>query len=63
MILTLDIGNTNIKTALFQGERDAQATGAFPPNRSMSSDEYGILLANLFEHNGAQAVRRVTACP
>ena len=48
MILTLDIGNTNIKTALFQGE-EMLNYWRIATNRSMSSDEYGILLANLFE--------------
>lgn len=50
MILTLDIGNTNIKTAIFEG---ANMLGYFriSTNRNMSSDEYGILLANLFAYN------------
>lgn len=51
MILTLDVGNTNIKTALFDGEEMATYF-RISTNRSMSSDEYGILLANLFAHNG-----------
>ena len=38
MILTLDIGNTNIKT-----------------NRARSSDEYGIILMDLLNHNGIPA--------
>ena len=50
MILTLDIGNTNIKTALFDGS-DMKCYWRISTNRSMSSDEYGILLANLFQHN------------
>lgn len=51
MILTFDIGNTNIKTALFNGP-DMVCYWRISTNRSMSSDEYGILLANLFSHNG-----------
>lgn len=51
MILTLDIGNTNIKIALFEGMELVQYWRA-STNRSMSSDEYGILLMNLFSHNG-----------
>ena len=51
MILTLDIGNTNIKTALFDGENMVQYW-RISTNRMMSSDEYGILLANLFKHSG-----------
>ena len=50
MILTLDIGNTNIKTALFDGERMA-AYWRISTNRNMSSDEYGMLLMNLFAHH------------
>ena len=51
MIFTLDIGNTNIKTALFDGEKMLQYW-RLTTNKMMSSDEYGILLSNLFEHNG-----------
>ena len=58
MILTLDIGNTNIKTALFDGEKMLQYW-RLTTNKMMSSDEYGILLSNLFEHNGLD-VKAVT---
>ena len=51
MILTLDIGNTNIKVALFDGMEMVEYWRA-STNRNMSSDEYGILLMNLFAHNG-----------
>ena len=51
MILTLDIGNTNIKTALFEGS-DMKQYWRISTSRSMTSDEYGILLANLFAHEG-----------
>lgn len=50
MILTLDIGNTNIKTGLFNGS-EMVCYWRISTNRSMTSDEYGILLANLFAHN------------
>lgn len=50
MILTLDIGNTNIKTALFEG-MDLVKYWRVSTNRNMSSDEYGILLMNLFAHS------------
>lgn len=49
MILTLDIGNTNIKTALFEGE-DMVKYWRVSTNRMYSSDEYGILFMNLFQH-------------
>lgn len=51
MILTLDVGNTNIKTGIFDGE-EMRGYFRISTNRSMSSDEYGILLANLFSYNG-----------
>ena len=49
MILTLDIGNTNIKPALFEGMEMVQYWRV-SPDRTMSSDEYGILFMNLFQH-------------
>ncbi len=51
MILTLDVGNTNIKAALFDGE-EMVTYFRVSTNRQMSSDEYGILMVNLFAHNG-----------
>ena len=51
MILTLDIGNTNIKTALFDG-MEMVKYWRISTNRMMSSDEYGILLCNMFAHEG-----------
>lgn len=54
MILTLDIGNTNIKTALFDGQTMFKYW-RISTSRTMSSDEYGILLINLFTHNGLSA--------
>ena len=51
MILTLDIGNSNIKTALFDG-MELIKYWRLSTNRMMSSDEYGILLMNLFNHDG-----------
>ena len=49
MIFTMDIGNTNIKTALFEGDKMVQYW-RLTTNKMMSSDEYGILVANLFRH-------------
>lgn len=51
MIYTLDIGNTNIKTALFDGE-DLVKYWRVSTNKMYTSDEYGILLTNLFHHQG-----------
>lgn len=54
MILTLDIGNTNIKTALFEGKELVQYW-RISTNRNMSSDEYGILMMNLFAHQNVRS--------
>ncbi len=51
MILTLDIGNTNIKTALFEG-MEMKQYWRISSDRNRSSDEYGIVLMNLLAHNG-----------
>lgn len=53
MILTLDIGNTNIKTALFDG-KEMRHYWRMSTNIQKSSDEYGIVLANLFQHVGVR---------
>lgn len=51
MILTLDIGNTNIKTALFDGA-DMVKYWRLSTNITNTSDEYGITIMNLFQHEG-----------
>ena len=51
MILTLDIGNTNMKTALFDG-MDMKQYWRLSTNRNRTSDEYGMALMNLMHHNG-----------
>ncbi len=51
MIFTMDVGNTNIKTALFQG-KDMVKYWRISTSKTCTSDEYGILLANLFAHEG-----------
>lgn len=53
MILTLDIGNTNIKTALFEGTEMAHYW-RISTSLSKTSDEYGILLMNMFAHEGVK---------
>lgn len=50
MILTMDIGNTNIKTALFQ-EGEMVRYWRISTNKMYTSDEYGILLSNMFVHD------------
>lgn len=50
MILTLDIGNTNIKAALFQDEALVRYW-RLNTDHFRTSDEYGIILASLFRHH------------
>ncbi|MBQ7848756.1 MAG: type III pantothenate kinase [Clostridia bacterium] len=53
MILTLDIGNTNIKTALFDG-KEMVKYWRLSTNITNTSDEYGITIMNLFRHEGVE---------
>ncbi|MCQ2437181.1 MAG: type III pantothenate kinase [Clostridia bacterium] len=53
MILTLDIGNTNIKTALFEG-MEMKHYWRISTDRSRSSDELGIQLMSLLDYNGVK---------
>ncbi len=51
MIFTMDIGNSNIKTGLFDGSQLIQYWRV-STNKSYSSDEYGAFLENMFRHAG-----------
>lgn len=51
MILTMDVGNTNIKTALFEGTEMKQYW-RISTSKTYSSDEYGLILVGLFSHAG-----------
>lgn len=51
MIFTMDIGNTNIKAGLFKG-KELVRTWRMATNRTASSDEYGMLVTNLFHSAG-----------
>ena len=51
MILTMDIGNTNIKTALFDG-KEMYKYWRMSTNISSTSEEYGVKLTSLFAHEG-----------
>ncbi len=51
MILTMDIGNTNIKIGLFDGEKLINYW-RLATKRSYTSDELGVLITNLFENKG-----------
>ena len=51
MILTMDVGNTNIKTALFDGAEMKQYW-RLSTSKTYTSDEYGFILSGLFAHEG-----------
>ena len=51
MILTLDIGNTNMKTALFDG-MEMRQYWRLSTNRNRTSDEFGMSLIALMNHHG-----------
>lgn len=51
MILTMDIGNTNMKTALFDGEVMVHYW-RLSTNRTITSDELGMTMCSLFHHYG-----------
>lgn len=53
MILTLDVGNTNMTGGVFKGE-DITATFRITTKMPRTSDEYGILLCNLLQQNKIQ---------
>lgn len=54
MILTLDIGNTNIKAALFDGPKVCHYW-RLSTDIHATSDEYGIRLISLFANKGFEA--------
>ena len=62
MIFTMDVGNTNIKTALFEG-REMRNYWRISTNTSYTSDEYGLILEGLFARAGRGARLRRDADP
>ncbi len=51
MILAMDVGNTNIKSALFEG-KEMHNYWRMSTNIHSTSDEYGIRLSSMFAHEG-----------
>jgi type III pantothenate kinase len=49
MLLAIDVGNTNITLALFQGE-ELTASFRMMTKQPRTSDEFGIMICNLIEH-------------
>lgn len=54
MLLTIDVGNTNITVGVFEGET-LRASFRIVTKNMRTSDEYGILMMDLAEHNGIRA--------
>ncbi len=50
MILTIDVGNTNITCGVFDGD-EITATFRITTKMPRTSDEYGMILSNLLERN------------
>lgn len=50
MILVMDVGNTNIKAAVFEGTKLVQKWRC-ATNLTMTSDQYGIIMADLFRYH------------
>lgn len=53
MILVMDIGNTNIKAAVFEGARLVRRWRC-ATDTTMTSDQYGIIMSDLFRYHGLQ---------
>ena len=51
MIFVMDIGNTNIKAAVFDG-KNLLKRWRCATDTSMTSDQYGIIMADLFRYHG-----------
>ncbi|MGN0483725.1 MAG: type III pantothenate kinase [Lachnospiraceae bacterium] len=51
MLLTIDVGNTNITLGVFQEEK-LVTTFRMTTKHRRTSDEYGINIMNILEHNG-----------
>lgn len=51
MLLGIDVGNTNITLGAFKGE-ELMGTFRMTTKVARTSDEYGIYICNLLEHNG-----------
>ena len=51
MIFVMDIGNTNIKAAVFDGNTLLRRWRC-ATEPSMTSDQYGIIMADLFRYHG-----------
>ncbi|GAA4869845.1 type III pantothenate kinase [Paenibacillus vulneris] len=53
MILAVDVGNTNIVLGLYEGDQLLHHW-RLSTNRSSTTDEYGMMIYNLFQHSGLE---------
>jgi len=60
MLLCLDIGNTNIKIGVFEGER-LRSRWRITTDESRLADEYAMLIGNLFMYEGLK-LEMITGC-
>ena len=51
MIFVMDIGNTNIKAAVFDGQNLLKRWRC-ATDPAMTSDQYGIIMSDLFRYHG-----------
>lgn len=51
MLMTIDVGNTNITAGIFEG-KEMRASFRLVTRQARTSDEYGLVLMDLTEHNG-----------
>jgi len=56
MLLGIDVGNTNITLGVFRDEK-LKGTFRMTTKAARTSDEYGIYICNLLEHNGVDPKR------
>jgi type III pantothenate kinase len=54
MLLTIDIGNTNITLGLYNGEK-LSGHWRMATNHASMPDEYGIMMSNLLENRGVKS--------
>src|SRR5512133_1883789 len=60
MLLCIDIGNTNIKLGLFEGDR-IRSRWRVATDRTRLADEYAVLLLNLLQTEGIQ-LKEISGC-
>lgn len=53
MLLTIDVGNTNITFGSFRGDK-LECTFRMTTKQPRTSDEYGILMAEMLRHHGME---------